>query len=279
MHSCAKEVCGEARCTRANLLGKWHQLCRNSERTCGPKAILDTTFGRDAMPQAATEIGSNWSTIPPVAPHLGGLWEAGIKAAKGHLRRMMGNTTFIFEELATVLSGIEAVLSSRPMVQVTDDPTDLTVITPGMLCGSRKVKYLPLSTPEPIATRIPTEFDHPQKRWAYILNLVSVFWRRWSREYLTTLQTRGKWRKENENLKVGDMVLLTDENTPPLHWPLGRIVAIFTGNDDICRAVKVRTAKGVYNRPVVKLRRLPIDPGPNDETNKVATSTSGARRA
>ena len=75
------------------------------------------------------------------------------------------------------------------------------------------------------------------------------------------------------------MVLLTDENKPPLHWPLGRIVAIFTGNDDICRAVKVRTAKGVYNRPVVKLRRLPIDPAPNDEANKVATSTSGARRA
>ncbi len=175
---------------------------------------------------------------------------------------------------------VHSVLTSRQLVEVTDDPSDLSAITPGMLSGAKKVNYLPLSVPEVIATKIPTEFEHPQRRWAYILNLVSVFWRRWSKEYLTTLQTRGKWRKENENLKVGDMVLLTDENTPPLHWPLGRVVAIFTGNDDICRAVKVKTAKGVYNRPVVKLRRLPIDPVTPETANKKGQpDVPGAGRA
>ncbi len=35
--------------------------------------VLDTTFGRKAMPQAAAEIGSSWSTIPPGALPLGAL--------------------------------------------------------------------------------------------------------------------------------------------------------------------------------------------------------------
>ncbi len=137
--------------------------------------VLDTTFGREAMPQAAAEIGITWSTIPPGAPHWGGLWEAGIKSAKGHLRRIMGKSSFTFEELATVLCEIEAVLNSRPMVQVTDDPSDLAAITPGMLSGSKSTKYLPLAVPTAIEKRMPTEIEHPQKRWSHILNLVSVF--------------------------------------------------------------------------------------------------------
>ncbi len=70
-------------------------------------------------------------------------------------------------------------------MQVTDDPADLAVIAPSMLSGAKVVKYLPLSVPTQIAACVPSENDHPQKRWAFILNLVAVCWKRWSREYLT----------------------------------------------------------------------------------------------
>ena len=85
--------------------------------------------------------------------------------------------------------------------------------------------------------------------------LISLFWKRWSSEYLTTLQTRRKWNREaNSNLEEGDVVFVTDETTPPLQWPLGRIVEAYRGKDKICRVVKVKTARGENVKPAIKLR-------------------------
>jgi len=42
--------------------------------------------------------------------------------------------------------------------------------------------------------------------------LVQEFWKKWVRDYLNTLQHRPKWCKPQDNLKVGDIVLLKDEN-------------------------------------------------------------------
>ena len=86
------------------------------------------------------------------------------------------------------------------------------------------------------------------------------FWKRWSREYLTTLQQRPKHVVETPNLKVNDMVLLTSETSPPLEWPIGRVLEVFPGNDGYVRTVLVRTKAGVYKRPAYKARKLPFEP-------------------
>ncbi|UYV64819.1 hypothetical protein LAZ67_3002072 [Cordylochernes scorpioides] len=71
-----------------------------------------------------------WNFIPPYSPHFGGLWEAGIKSVKYHLRRIVGKTKLTFEELTTVLTQIEACLNPRPLCLLTDDPEDLTAFHP-----------------------------------------------------------------------------------------------------------------------------------------------------
>lgn len=72
-----------------------------------------------------------WRFIPPAAPHHGGLWEAAVKSTKKHLKRMTGGHLFRFEELATLLAKIGACLNSRPITPISNDPTDLTALTPG----------------------------------------------------------------------------------------------------------------------------------------------------
>lgn len=52
-----------------------------------------------------------WSFIPPRAPHFGGLWEAGVKSLKTHLKRSFGEMSFTFKEMATVLCQIEGCLN------------------------------------------------------------------------------------------------------------------------------------------------------------------------
>ena len=47
-------------------------------------------------------------------------------------------------------------------------------------------------------------------------------WKRWMKEIVPQLNRRMKWNKEEKNLKVGDVIVITPETTRG-HWPLGRV--------------------------------------------------------
>ena len=80
------------------------------------------------------------------------------------------------------------------------------------------------------------------------------FWKRWSKD-VASLQERSNWRNEVPDLKLGDLMYITDVNVPPLQWPLGRVEQLNVGRDCILRVVKVKTGSGDYNRAVHKLRK------------------------
>ncbi|XP_066585641.1 uncharacterized protein [Prorops nasuta] len=72
-----------------------------------------------------------WKFIPVATPHWGGLWESAVKSMKHHLKRSLGVFVPNFEEIATLLTKIEACLNSRPISRLHDDPESLDVLTPG----------------------------------------------------------------------------------------------------------------------------------------------------
>ncbi|XP_072384337.1 uncharacterized protein [Diabrotica undecimpunctata] len=89
---------------------------------------------------SSTEI--TWKLILPRSPHWGGLWEAAVKSAKSHLTKLLGNTCLTFEELSTLLVQIEAILNSRPLYPLFNDPNDLLPLTPGhFLIGVPLISY------------------------------------------------------------------------------------------------------------------------------------------
>lgn len=191
-----------------------------------------------------------WTFTTPGAPHQGGIYEAAVKSVKHHLVRIIGDTTLTFEEYYTILCQVEALVNSRPLCALTDDPTSLNALTPG--------HFVYLGAP----VKIPDERDFREEpvnrltRWKHIQRMLQHFWDRWQAEYVSTLINRPKWLEEQRNFKTGDMVILREDNIPPMKWRLGRIQEILPGKDNLVRSVIVRTAVGVFKRPIVKLGLL-----------------------
>ncbi|XP_058839795.1 uncharacterized protein LOC131696032 [Topomyia yanbarensis] len=198
--------------------------------------------------------GIQWHFIPPRSPHFGGIWEAGVKSTKYHLKRVVGETKLTFEEMMTFLTQCEAILNSRPLIPVSNDPNDLEVLTPSHFLIQRPA----LSIPEP-------SYDEVKvgrlSRWQHVQLMKEHFWKRWSVEYLHHLQSRPKWHRGVTQIEIGKMVVLKDNNAPPHHWRMGRIVATHPGPDGIVRVVTVKTATSEFRRAVTEICMLPsVDP-------------------
>lgn len=193
-----------------------------------------------------------WHFIPPATPHFGGIWEAGVKSIKYHLKRICGDRSYTYEEWSTVLIEIEGILNSRPLCAYTSDKDDLTAITPNHFLNGDISRALPETDVDVSNKDLPTHLRE-------LMQLKKMFWRQWSSEYLNQLQSRPKWLQTTPNLEINNLVLIKDERLPPLNWLMGRIVEIHPGRDGLVRVASVRTKNGILKRPITKLCILPID--------------------
>lgn len=180
-----------------------------------------------------------------------------VKSFKHHLYTTVGNRAFTFEELYTILVRIEAILNSRPLTTPTSDPGDLTVITPGHLISGEQIV-------RPLGPGIEELSPSDLVAWDRIRRVEQAFWDRWQDEYLLSLQKRTKWTNREENVKVGDLVIIKDDDMPPGHWKKGRITEVFPGADNCVRSVSVKTASSEFIRPITKLVLLPVETGEGD---------------
>jgi len=198
----------------------------------------------------ATQKGINFHLIPPCAPHMGGIWEARVKSMKFHLCRVVGNAKLTFEEFYTLLCQVEAVLNSRPLCPLSNDPDNLQVLTPGhFLIGTSLLALSDCSSTDLSSNRL--------SRWSHVQQMVQRLWKCWSHDYVHRLQQRNKWKDIQPNAKIGDVVLLKEDNLPPLAWKRAVISDIHTGRDRLTRVVTLRTAKGTLKRPVTKICMFP----------------------
>jgi len=169
---------------------------------------------------------------------------------KYHLRRVMGESILTYEEVTTLLTQIEACLNSRPVCALSDDPKDHTILTPGhFLIGAPL-----MSLPDPDVTELSL---NRLSRWQLIQRMRQHWWSRWSKDYLHKLQQRRKWASTSPNLQPGALVILKEENQPPMQWKVGVIEEMFPGKDNVVRVASVRCGSTILKRAIHKLVPLP----------------------
>ncbi|XP_015120969.1 uncharacterized protein LOC107043832 [Diachasma alloeum] len=180
----------------------------------------------DKLAQLLLSDGTRWSFNPPGAPHFGRKWKAAVKSVKFHLKRTISDARLTYEELTTLLAQIEAVLNSQPLEPLSEDPDDVSTLTPGHFLIGQALTWIPDPSLERLnVTRL--------SRWQLIQQKVQYFWKQWSTSYLQYLQSISKWHHPSHDIRIGSVVLLTNERFPPTKWPLARVIARHPGRDGL----------------------------------------------
>ena len=182
---------------------------------------------------------------------MGGVWERMVGIIKRVLKGVMGKATRVTDEiLTTLLCEVEAIVNSRPLTKLSDDPSDLMPLTPNHLLLMREPCTLPPCVPSSNAYR---------NRWRYVQHLAQEFWSRFMREYLPELNRRSSWTERKRDVAIGDLVLVKQAGLPRGLWPLALVREVLKGRDGAVRSVKVQTRVSSFLRPIVSL--IPLEFG------------------
>ena len=195
----------------------------------------------------------NWHRIPPRAPHFGGLWEAAVKSMKVALRKVAAPHPLTWPELETLLTEVESVLNSRPIVAVkAGDLEEGNILTPGHFLVGRPLQAAPSRTP-------PSSKLSLLRRWNLTERHQTDLWKNWLSAYLSSCSARSKWLRPGHTLQVGDIVLVKDESLRSRSWPLALVTKLHPGDDNVTRVATLYCRGKEYKRPVTRLVPLVTD--------------------
>lgn len=169
-----------------------------------------------------------------------------------HLRRVMAANVLSMFEFESLVIRIEGCVNSRPLGVQFDEATEHVTITPAQLVTGHSLNTV---TPvEPSHDSEPVSQHRLQKLQFWHQSL----WRLWQSDHINSLQCRSRWKQPEENVAVGDIVLIKEDNIAPQYWLIGRVTEVHPGTDGRVRNVSIRSSAGNFKRAVQRLVKLPI---------------------
>jgi hypothetical protein len=177
-----------------------------------------------------------------------------VGTTKRCLRKALGRSQVPEEGLNTTLITIEAAINSRPIVQAEDESGTLT---PAHLLIGERLTAIPTGPDPKTNGSLTKEFRMRQK-------LADDFWRRWQREYLTTLWSfhAVRQQKASTRLRRGDVVLLQEDDRLRHKWKRAVIEQLVEGRNGMISTVLLRTPeRNKITRPIQLVIPLEVDQG------------------
>lgn len=95
------------------------------------------------------------------------------------------------------------------------------------------------------------------KCWQYKQKLREQLWQRFRDEYLGQLKLHANRRKDYQ-IQVGEIVLVGNDSSKRLAWPLAQVKEVFPGQDGKVRLIRLKTSTGEMIRPLQRVYPLEI---------------------
>ena len=175
-----------------------------------------------------------WKRNPPLASHMGGVWERQIRSTRNILSSLMQTQGVSLDEesLNTLFVEVEDIVNSRPLVVETiSDVNSQAALSPRYILTMNSKVVIPP----------PGVFGTPdlycRKRWRRVQHVSNEFWSRWRIEFLATLQDRQKWKTAQRNFRVGDIVILK-EDTQRNDCRLAKVIKVYKDDKGYVRTVQ-----------------------------------------
>ncbi|XP_043480434.1 uncharacterized protein LOC122510088 [Leptopilina heterotoma] len=191
----------------------------------------------------------NWVFNPPSAPWWGGWWERLIGVLKTILRKILGRASLTYESMITTLCDAEAIVNSRPLTYVSEDPDDLKPLTPSMFL--QEIREIGVPDLDMLYT------EKLNKKLKYRQKIFNDLRARFRSEYLGQLTLKNS-KKETRKINIGDVVLIGDDNLKRIDWPLALVVDSIAGRDNECRVFVLKTKKGILKRAIQRIYPLEV---------------------
>ena len=170
-----------------------------------------------------------------------------MKSTKLILKQLVKEQLLDDESLRTLFAETERIINSRPLTQIsTDVKDDMSVLTPNDLLLLQANDSFPSGT-------FKSTDNYVKRKWHQSQYLSNIFWRRWIREYIPSLQERTKWLSSRRNIEVNEIVLLVDETVPRGKWPLARVTEAKPDRHGHVRTIKVLCNGKDKCRPITKV--------------------------
>ncbi|KAK6763827.1 hypothetical protein RB195_024234 [Necator americanus] len=249
-------------------------------------SLTDTSTNEDIVRNMSNQM-IEWKHNTPYSPWKGGFYERPIKSVKQALFKAIKRRILTIDQLHTFLVEIEGCLNCRPLTYQEDDingallplrPIDfmqreMEVTLPFNFSEEERADpiFLPPSEALQFETRLQTE---KALQSSYVL--IERFWEKWKNHYLTALREQhrrtidGKRGNANE-VREGEIVLITDALQKRNHWKLARISKLVPSIDGAVREAEVYCSKKTLRRPINQLISLEIQ-GNEEESQQSTTS-------
>ena len=190
---------------------------------------------------------TTWEFVPVGCQHRNGLPEATVKVLKKSLDHALHPGVILsYDELVTLLARITYSINQRPLGLANISQNSLQEdymmpLTPNMMLLGRNSNESP-----------PLDYSEDQRfcsRLAYVSTVEHEWWKKWSKEVMPSLLPLPKWKRQQSNLQVGDVVHMWYEGNMKDEYRLAKVVEVFPDDKGLVRTVRVRYRKKNTKEP------------------------------